>query len=178
MKQELSGLMANLYLKVNEEDKAFPHIEQLADTHQEVATKIAEEFLTVWTKNHDPNNKNRRSSVYMFSYGFNRRAQGIPLTRSKQDRNLKELSKWLKRLRALPIKKLDEDLVTKAFTNTHGEAEVYRLETIESVFGSLTELDPMTLGRTDSGRCVRTWHPSGESPRLRNDRAQIEKKRT
>ena len=145
MKPELSGLMANLYLKVNEEDKAFPYIEQLAETHPEVATKIAEEFLTVWTKNHDPNNKNRRSSVYMFSYGFNRRAQGIPLTRSKQDRNLKELSKWLKRLRALPIKKLDEDLITKAFTNTHGEAEVYRLETIESVFGSLTELDPMTL---------------------------------
>ena len=44
MKPELSGLMANLYLKVNEEDKAFPYIEQLAETHPEVATKIAEEF--------------------------------------------------------------------------------------------------------------------------------------
>lgn len=145
LQPRLATLQAQLYLKVKEDETAFPFIESLAETHPDIAKDLAEEFLRVWTSNHDPNSANRRTNIYMFSYGFNRRAQGIPLTRSKQDRNLDELSSWLKRLRALPIDELDEDLVTRAFTNTHGAAEVYRLEAIESVFGSLDELDPDTL---------------------------------
>jgi len=35
--------------------------------------------------------------------GFERKAESIPLTRSKQNRNLDELAGWVKKLRALPI---------------------------------------------------------------------------
>ena len=138
-------ILPQLHLKVNEEDKAFPYIESLAKTNPEIAKDLAEEFLRVWTKNHDPNSSRRRTSVYMFSYGFNRRAQGIPLTRSKQVRNMKELSAWVGRIRELPIGDIDESVLTSAFTNTHGAAEVYQLEDIEAVFGSLENLKPATL---------------------------------
>ena len=140
-------IMPQLHLKVDEADKAFPYIEEIAKTHPEVANDLAEEFLRVWTSNHDPNSSRRRTSYYMFSYGFNQRAQGIPLTRSKQERNLTELAGWMKRLRDIPITDIDERILTSAFTNTHGAAEVYRLENIEKVFGAMENLKPATLAQ-------------------------------
>ena len=87
LRPRFSATVAKLYLKVNEEAKAFPFIETLAGTHPDQATELAEEFLRVWTRNNDPNSANR-TNPYMFAFGFNQRANGIPLTRSKQERNL------------------------------------------------------------------------------------------
>lgn len=145
LRPEFSTVFARLYLKVGEEDEAFPYIERLAATHPELATDLAEEFLRVWTRNHDPNAARSYTNPYYFMYGFERRAESIPLTRSKQERNLEELSKWVARLEALPIGDLDERLLANAFTTCHSAAEVYRIEAIEEVFGSMDDLDPETL---------------------------------
>ena len=136
---------AQLWLKVNEYEKAFPYIEKLASTNPRKAKDLANEFLRVWQRNNNPNT-NRNSNSYMFMYGFNTRANSIPLTRSKQERNLRELSKYVERLRALPIGGVDPTLLTQAFVAAHSSAEVYRLETIEGVFGDIRELDPVVLG--------------------------------
>ena len=140
-----STVVAELYLKVNEEVEAFPYIEALAATHKEKAKELAEEFLRVWTKNHNPNVANNQTDPYMFIYGFDQRAAGIPLTRSKQERNLAELAEWVAKLRALPIGELDQKLVMNAFTTSHSSAEVYRLDTMRKVFGSLENLDPKAI---------------------------------
>ncbi len=81
----------------------------------------------------------------MYIYGFERKAESIPLTRSKQERNLSELAGWVRRIKALPIGDVDETLLTRAFTASHSSAEVYRLEAIEDVFGSIDVLGPETL---------------------------------
>ncbi len=138
-------VFSQLYLKVNEETQAFPYIEQLANTHPDQAKKLAEEFLTVWTSNNNPNQSRSRTNPYMYMYGFERKAASIPLTRSKQQRNLAELAKWVKRLQALPIGELNEELLARAFTTCHSTAEVYRLEAIENVFGAIGKLKPATL---------------------------------
>ncbi len=138
-------VLPQLLLKVQEEEQAFPHIERLAATHPEIAKQLVEEFLRVWIQNHDPNAARNRTNLYMFSYGFNQRANGIPLTRSKQDRNLQELSAWLERIRRLPIDDLDEALLTRAFRAVHSQAEVYRLDAMERVFGGVDTLRPETL---------------------------------
>jgi hypothetical protein len=145
MRPKLAALFAQLYLKGNEEEQAFPHIEQVAVHLPERAKELVHEFLRVWTRNHDPNESRRYTNPYMYMYGFERRADSIPLTRSKQERNLVELSQWLKRLRKLNVGELDEELVAKAFTTCHSSAEVYRLESIERVFGPLGQLKPKTL---------------------------------
>jgi hypothetical protein len=137
--------LAQLLLKVDEEAQAFPHIEQLAATHPRPAKALVDEFLRVWTKNHNLNQDQNRRNQYVYFYGFEERANGIPLTRSKQERNLKELGEWVARLKKLPVE-LDESLLANAFTSAHSVAEVYRLETIEGIFGSLADLDPATLG--------------------------------
>ena len=137
---------AQLFLKVNEAEKAFPFIERLAEVNPRKAKDLANEFLRVWMRNNNPNVSSRRTNPYMFIYGFDRRAGGIPLTRSKQQRNLAQLSSWVERLRQLPIGGVDQKLLSQAFIAAHSTAEVYRLEAIEKVFGDVAELEPVLLG--------------------------------
>jgi len=145
LRPRFSIVLAQLLLKAQREQEAFPFIETLASTHPERAEELVEEFLRVWADNHNPNAQAARTASHMFMYGFEQRANAIPLTRSKQERNLAELAEWVKRLRALPLEDLDESLIAHAFTSAHSAAEVYRVETIEGVFGSLGDLGPTTL---------------------------------
>jgi len=145
LQPKIGMVAAQLLLKVGEETKAFPYIEQLAAGYPKPAKELVDEFLRVWARNHDPNpNQNQNRNQYIFFYGFEERANSIPLTRSKQERNLRELGEWLERLRKLPVE-IDQNLVAAAFRSAHGTAEVYRLETIESIFGAIDELKPTTL---------------------------------
>ena len=70
IKPKFATVFAELYLKVNEEEKAFPYIEKLAATHPRQAKELAEEFLRTWTKNHDPNSQQMRRSRFFYVYGF------------------------------------------------------------------------------------------------------------
>ena len=144
LRAKFSMLSAQLLLKINEEDQAFPYIERLASSHPKLGKELVDEFLRVWTNNHDPNASRNNTGRYMFMYGFERKAESIPLTRSKQERNLQELSRLVDRLKAFPVK-LNEELLATAFTRCHSSAEVYRLSAIENVFGQLEALDPSTL---------------------------------
>ena len=167
--------LAQLYLKVNEEEAAFPCIERLAARNPEPAKTLAEEFLRVWTQNHDPNAARNRTNPYMFMFGFERRAEGIPLTRSKQERNLKELADWVGRLRSLPIGNLDESLLTAAFTACHSSSEVYKLEAIESVFGSFEALKPETLSKLIEqmrGNLASVWRLPAEQEKNKTNRRE------
>ena len=162
-------------MKVNEEDEAFPFIERLAGTNPRTAKELAEEFVRVWTKNHDPNSQQLRRSRFFYVYGFENRAEGIPLTRSKQERNLVELSAWVKKLRALPIGEIDETLLTKAFTTCHSTAEVYRLDAIEKVFGSLDALNPKILAELSQqmrGNLLGVWRQPAEQEKSKTKRRE------
>lgn len=148
LKPKYTMMMGRLWLKVNEAAKAFPFIESLASTHPETALELAEEFLRVWTKDHNPNQESQRTNSYMFIYGFEQKADKIPLTRSKQQRNLKELSTWVRRLRKLPFQdELDEELLVGAFMTCHSVAEVYDVSDIEIVFGAWSDIEAATMAK-------------------------------
>ena len=136
---------AQLFLKVDEAEKAFPFIEQLAAINPRKAKELSDEFLRVWTRKSNPNRGHTNS--YMFMYGFEQRSNGIPLTRSKQERNLAELADWVARLRKLPIGGVDQKLLGEAFATAHSAAEVPKMATIEKVFGDVAKLDPVLLGQ-------------------------------
>jgi hypothetical protein len=145
LRPKVAMSLCQLHLKADEETKAFPYIEQLAASHPRQARELVNEFLRVWTRNHDPNTARGYTNPYMFMFGFDRRAEGIPLTRSKQERNLIDLAGWVARLHKLPLGDPDEELLAKAFTACHSSAEVYRAEAIEKVFGPIGGLKPRTL---------------------------------
>ena len=175
IKPKFATVFAELYLKVSEEEKAFPYIERLSKTNPRKAKELAEEFVRVWTKSHDPNSQQLRRSRFFYVYGFDNRAEGIPLTRSKQERNLVELGAWVKRLRKLPIAEIDEKLLTKAFTACHSTAEVYRLDAIERVFGSFDTLKPMTLAELIQqmrGNLLGVWRQPAEQEKSKTKRRE------
>ncbi len=145
LRPKFDMMLAQLYLKVGEEDLAFPRIEGLAQAYPEQAEQLVDEFLSVWTRNHDPNAVRNRTNYYMYMYGFERKAESIPLTRSKQERNLDELAELVQRLGKLPIGELNNELLVRAFTTCHSSAEVYQLEAIEAVFGPIDTLKPETI---------------------------------
>ncbi len=147
LRPKLSMLVTQLFLKGGEEKDAFPYIEKLAQTHPEKARGLVHEFLRVWIRNHDLNENRRNYNPYMFMYGFMSRAEGIPLTRSKQERNLRELAEWVERLRKLPIGEIDDELLARAFTASHSSAEIFRVELIEQVFGPVGGLKPKAVGQ-------------------------------
>lgn len=175
IKPKFATVFAKMYLKVNEEDEAFPYIERLARTNPRQAKELAEEFVRVWTKNHDPNSQQLRRSRFFYVYGFENRAEGIPLTRSKQERNLVELSGWVKKLRELPIGEIDENLLTQAFTKCHSTAEVYRLDAIEKVFGSFDSLRPKILAELCQqmrGNLMGVWRQPAEQEKSKTKRRE------
>jgi len=145
LRPHFTTVSAQLWLKVNEYERAFPYIERLAATNGRKAKELADEFLRVWKSNNNPNSRNRGSN-YIYVYGFDDRANSIPLTRAKQERNLAELADYVARLRELPMEPVDARLLTEAFVAAHSLAEVYQLDTIEAVFGEIASLDPVVLG--------------------------------
>lgn len=145
LRPQFDSTLAKLYLKVSEDELAFPYLESVAKTYPKKAESLVDEYIKVWTKNHDPNNDRRRTNSYMYMYGFESRAESIPLTRSKQQRNLNELSVLAKRLDKLVDKELDEKLLVRAFTTCHSTAEVYQVKDIEKVFGSIADMKPETV---------------------------------
>ncbi|MFO0889386.1 MAG: hypothetical protein U0790_09635 [Isosphaeraceae bacterium] len=175
IRPRFATVFAQLFLKVNEEEKAFPFIERLSATHPRQAKELAEEFVRTWTKNHDPNSQQLRRSRFFYVYGFESRAEGIPLTRSKQERNIVELGDWIKRLRKLPIGEIDEKLLTGAFTACHSSAEVYRLDAINRVFGSFEALKPLTLAELIQqmrGNLIGVWRRPDEQEKQKTKRRE------
>lgn len=137
---------ARLHLKVKEENQALPVIKTLAEADKEQAKALVRETIRVWTENHNPNEGQNYRSQYMYFYGFNNMSGAIPLTRSKQERNLLELAALVKGISALDLGESFHTEFADAFISCHSQAEVWRVEAVESVFGATDVLDSRTLG--------------------------------
>ncbi len=170
-------MLVHLYLRADEEDKAFPYIEQIATRDAESVQALVDEFMDAWKRNHDPNNNRRMQNRYIYLYGFDQKADAIPLTRSKQQRNIAELSQWVQRIRKLPIKELDETKLADAFTTCHSSAEVFQLSAIESVFGAIESLKPETvasLAQTMRTNLATVWRSVKQQETLQTHRREPE----
>lgn len=136
---------ARLLLKVKEQAKALPVVKAIAATDRDQAKSLVREMIRVWTENHNPNEEQDYRSRYFYFYGFNNQAGSIPLTRSKQERNLVELAGLVKGIRDLDLGESFHAELADAFISCHSKAEVWRVEAIESVFGATDVLDSSTL---------------------------------
>jgi len=137
---------ARLLLKVKEQTKALPVVKAIAATDRDQAKSLVREMIRVWTENHNPNEAQDYRSRYFYFYGFNNQAGSIPLTRSKQERNLVELATLVKGIHELDLGESFHGELADAFISCHSKAEVWRVEAIESVFGATDVLDSKTLG--------------------------------
>ena len=138
-------LSAKLFLKVKEEEKAFPILKKLAKIKPDESKELVREMIRVWAENNNPNQKSRYRSSYSYYYGYNQRAETIPLTRSKQERNLKLLAKMVSEVKALGLDENFQEEFADAFIRAHSQAEVWRIEALTSVFGETSKLDAGTI---------------------------------
>ena len=136
---------AELKIRAGREDEAFPEIEAIAADDPEQGEQLVEKFLRSWIASHDPNTEKRRRNPYIYYYGFDQKADAIPLTRSKQERNLEDLAGWVDRIRKLDGVEVDEDLLSEAFATCHSSAEVFQFDAVKKVFGNLEDLKPETI---------------------------------
>jgi hypothetical protein len=147
-------LAASLRLKTDEEAKAIPYLEKLASAYPKPALELANDLLRAWTRSHDPNTQQAMMRTRYARYGpvwygpgspYGMGGQGVSLTRSMQNRNLRELADLLDRLRRLPLPNLEDAAVVGAFTAAHSQAEVFRAEDIAAVFGPVAQMRLETL---------------------------------
>ena len=136
--------VAKLFLKVKEEEKAFPILKDLAITRPKETKDLVREMIRVWGENNNPNQQSRYRSSYSYYSGYNQRAETIPLTRSKQERNLKLLAKMVQEVKALGLDDNFQEEFADAFIQAHSQAEVWRVEALTSVFGETSTLDAKT----------------------------------
>ncbi len=144
---KMKVVIAEMKIKANRADEAFPEIEAIAANDPEEGERLVEQFLRTWISNHDPNTESRRRNPYIYYYGFDQKADAIPLTRSKQQRNLEELSGWVERIGKLDGVEVEEDLLSEAFQTCHSSAEVFQFEAVKKVFGDLKDLKPETIAQ-------------------------------
>ena len=142
---EIKEVRSKLHMHIKEYDESFALIQELANKDKELGKDLAEEFLRVWTDFNNPNSSRNQRNDYMYYYGYNQKAESIPLTRSKQDRSLTELAKWVAQVRTLPIEDLDEDLLVTAFQTCYSDAEIFSTERMEAVLGDISKLKPETI---------------------------------
>ena len=157
---ETTERAASLYLKVKEEEKAFPLLKSLIAERPKQAKALVKNMINVWAENNNPNQQSRYRSSYYYYYGFNQRAETIPLTRSKQERNLQKLSELIGKVRSLRLDDNFEEEFANAFIQAHSQAEVWRVESLESVFGPVEKLDPDTISallRRMRGNLANLW---------------------
>ena len=142
---EIKVIRTKLHMHIKEYDKSFDLIKELTAKDKKLGQELAEEFLKVWTDFNDPNSSRNQRNDYMYYYGYNQKAESIPLTRSKQDRSLTELAKWAAEVRALPVDEIDEDLLVRAFRTCYSAAEIFSTARMEAVLGDISELKPETI---------------------------------
>ncbi|MGB1259121.1 MAG: hypothetical protein ACPG6P_03695 [Akkermansiaceae bacterium] len=168
VRNQTLALSAQLLLKVKEHQLALPLLEKLSAIDKEKTKSLIREMITVWAENHNPNQQNRYRSSYYYYSGYNQRAQTIPLTRSKQERNIRELAKLINHIRTLKLGETFDEEFSNAFIQCHSQAEVWRVESLEAVFGNLSELSPETaasLLRKMRGNLAHLW----PNPKLQKD---------
>lgn len=120
-------------------DRAVPYISELVRHDSAGAAKLANSYLEVWARRHDPN----LSADLLKQYKTD--SQTIVLTRSEQEAVLRSLGRLLRGLDAPTRKLLDEAQLIRAFDVCHSRAEVYTRQNIVEVFGPLEELSPSLL---------------------------------
>jgi hypothetical protein len=183
LQSALRALVADLYLKAEQIDKALPFLEALASAEPRAASDLANECLKVWARTRNPMQQPRNmpyGPYGPFYYGpgspYGMRGPGISLTRAMQARNIRELAGLLRRLEAVNLAKLNDDALVGAFSSAHSPAEVFRVEDMETAFGSLEriKLDTLAgLAQTMRERLAGQWRQprvQQEARTQRNDK--------
>lgn len=137
---QLSGMVkstkARLVLTSDNIDRVVPVIRDFVADDPKLAAELANSYLATWAARHNPNLTPDALRQYKLD------SQAIVLTRLEQEASLKQLGQLLQTLDDSTRRLLDQDRVVLAFDICHSKAEIYTLDHITTVFGSIEKLPP------------------------------------
>lgn len=145
--------------------------------------ELCQDYLAAWVRRRavpaeDPNIVRMRA----LGYSIQSRAQqgsGIPLTRLRQNLNVRDFRTLLAGLRALSPEPIDASAVVQSFMSIHSGAEVYRLEDIEAIFGppeKMNRAELMALVTGMRGKLREQWRDAKTQQNAATNRTEQETK--
>ncbi|MFT6177732.1 MAG: hypothetical protein ACJAQT_000034 [Akkermansiaceae bacterium] len=136
MRDRIDVSMSRLILTGSRFDQAADRIVEIGKRSPAAGAALAEEFLVVWAKSHNPEipEKLRRQ------YGLPEDAR-IPVTPIMMEKNINSLARMMTLFRDTGLAPEDYSQVVTAFDLAYSTAETYRTPHIEKVFGPMNQMD-------------------------------------
>jgi hypothetical protein len=117
-------------------DQAADRIVEIGKRSPGAGVALAEDFLNVWAKAHNPQLPEALRKKYELPDDAR-----IPVTPIMMEKNIESLARMMDLFRAAGIAPKDYEKVVGAFDLAYSNAEAYRTSHIEKVFGPLAKMD-------------------------------------
>jgi hypothetical protein len=120
------------------------------ETHPGLEREVCQDVLAGWVAKRTKPSESEEVKQ-MRAYGMYippnmlPQGDGIPLTRLRQNQNIRHFQSLLGELRSLSPEPLDPALIVQAFMTLHSGAEVYKLDDILTIFGPPEDMVPAEL---------------------------------
>jgi hypothetical protein len=136
LRERLDVSLSKVILASANFDQAADRIVEIGKRTPEAGVALAEDFLNVWAKAHNP----LIPEVLRKKYELAEDAR-IPVTPIMMEKNIESLSRMMALFRQAGIAPKDYEKVVAAFDLAYSNAEAYRAGHIEKVFGPLEKMD-------------------------------------
>ena len=136
VRERLDATISKIILVGANFDRAADRIVEIGKRNPEAGVALAEDFLTVWAKSHNPQLPEALRKKYELADDAR-----IPVTPIMMEKNMESLARMMALFRAAGIAPKDYEKVVAAFDLAYSDAEAYRAAHIEKVFGPLEKMD-------------------------------------
>ncbi len=136
VRERLDAAISKIILVGANFDRAADRIVEIGKRNPEAGVALAEDFLTVWAKSHNPQLPEALRKKYELADDAR-----IPVTPIMMEKNVESLARMMALFRAAGIAPKDYEKVVNAFDLAYSDAEAYRTAHIEKVFGPLEKMD-------------------------------------
>lgn len=128
--------MSRLILTGANFDQAAERIVEIAKRSERAGAALAEDFLGVWAKTHNPQIPEQLRRKFNLPEDAR-----IPVTPIMMEKNIESLARMMDLFRNAGIAPADYSKVVEAFDLAYSSAETYRTTHIEKVFGPMDKMD-------------------------------------
>lgn len=135
-RERLDAAVSKLILAGANFDQAADRIVAIGKRNPEAGAALAEDFLNVWAKTHNPQLPEALRKKYELADDAR-----IPVTPIMMEKNIESLSRMMELFRKAGIAPKDYEKVVSAFDLAYSNAEAYRASHIEKVFGPLEKME-------------------------------------
>ena len=136
VRDRIDVAMSRLILTGAQFDQAAERIVEIGKRSPTAGAALAEDFLTVWGKTHNP----QLPEQLRRKYGLPEDAR-IPVTPIMMEKNIDSLARMMTLFRNAGLAPKDYASVVSAFDLAYSTAETYRTSHIEKVFGPMDKMD-------------------------------------